>query len=149
MRWLFAIALLVGCANQEVKGSLSQVYPLGFDDVRIRLYSSSLSIEYVKNDGSVPIRVSVDRSALDSGGRIDLLENGDITGRTSEDREIPRFSEGDIRVRGFRPEDGVSVEGSWDAEFPVNDTDTLGLSGKFSGSIEVVSDPGPPPPGRE
>lgn len=141
-----ALGGLVGCSEQQLTGSLGTVYPLRFESLRARLYPTSLSIEFVQLDGAVPVRVTVDRSATAAPGAIDLLASGDVTGRTSEGREIPRFSEGDIR---FDPLDfmaGQTVSGDFRATFIVTETDTLALAGRFSAPLEVVVEPGPPPP---
>lgn len=147
--WAFAALALSSCSDVQVGGSLGEVYPLGFDSVRIRLYSSSLSVEYVRTDGAVPIRVTADRAAIEAGGTIDLFAAGDVTGRTASGREIPRFNEGELKLDSFRVEDGARVEGSWSASFPVGDTDTLGADGRFSARLDIIEDPGPTPPGRE
>jgi hypothetical protein len=50
-----AFAVLASCDDEKANfldGSLTESYDLGFDNVRIRLYPSELSIEYVSNGGS-------------------------------------------------------------------------------------------------
>ena len=114
--------------------------------MRARLYATSLSIEYVQRDGAVPVRVTIDRAVVAAGGGIDLFESGDITGRASEGREIPRFNEGDIRFDDFELVAGATASGDFRATFEVTETDTLALAGRFSAPLETVDDPGPPPP---
>lgn len=140
---------LFGCSEQQLTGSLATVYPLEFELLRARLYSSTLSLEYVQVDGAVPIRVSINRAAITPGGTVDLLEDGDLTGRTSEGRDIPRFDGGDVRFDVFDVVPGAVASGDFRATFVVTETDTLALRGQFSAEIEGVADPGPPPPTPE
>ena len=149
---LIALAASTGCADAALEGSLGTIYPIEFDSLRLRLYSSSVSVEYVKIDGSVPIRVTTDReTAMNAspGMAVDLLQHGDVTGRTSDDREIPRFSEGSIVFEELSDEMGGLVRGSFTAKFPAGETDVLGLKGLFDGALELVTDPGPPPPATD
>ncbi|MEM1414335.1 MAG: hypothetical protein AAGH15_05525 [Myxococcota bacterium] len=157
-RRLALLALLAaagGCADDTLDGSLGAVYPLGFSDVRARLYSSSLSIEYVRGDGSVPVRLTLDREfALANPRDIDLRMHGDLTGRLANDQEIPRFTEGEATISPIEldPVTGElltpRVTGSFGARFQVNPDEVLALDGSFDAAIELVDDPGPPPPGR-
>ncbi|MEO0321601.1 MAG: hypothetical protein AAF447_01455 [Myxococcota bacterium] len=151
---LALLSALPGCASDELDGSLGSVYPLGFRSVRARLYSSSLSIEYVRGDGSVPVRVTMDRAAvLATPEAIDLRESGDITGRLATDQEIPRFTTGDaavtpLEVNGAGEVTSARVRGSFGATFEVGPEEVLALDGSFDAPLEIVPDPGPAPPGR-
>ncbi|MEM6961971.1 MAG: hypothetical protein AAF355_05310 [Myxococcota bacterium] len=152
MHWKRAILsigtfLLLGCDDERLSGSLDTVYPLEYESLRARLYSSSLSLEYVRSDGSVPIRVTANRALLEAGAQeIDLVAEGDLTGRTSDEREIPRLSEGRLTMRSFGIEEDANIKASWSAQFQVSETDRLAVQGSFSAPLEVVPDPGPPPP---
>ena len=60
---IFANGLLGACGSEnDLSGSLEQVYRLQFDQVRARLYSSEFAVEYVvSKSGAVPVRVTLDR----------------------------------------------------------------------------------------
>ena len=48
-------SLLLACDDEgALGGSIGDVYRLGHDGVRARLYDSELSIEYTRDNGSVP-----------------------------------------------------------------------------------------------
>ena len=151
---LALLSALPGCATAELDGSVGSVYPLGFRSVRARLYNSSLSIEYVRSDGSVPVRVTMDRDAvLATPDAIDLRASGDITGRLPNDQEIPRFTTGEasvtpLEIAGDGTVTTARVRGSCGATFEVGPEEVLALEGSFDAPLEVVLDPGPPPPGR-
>lgn len=141
-RWILALALAscLGCAEdgESLQGSVSAYYPLGFLDVRARLYGSELAIEYVQADGEAVVRLTVRRAEHDPAGpgRIDLAAVGDITG-SADGAELPAFGGGDLVLSDYRPRDGALVSGRFDAVM-VAGAVTLTLSGTFEARLDVV-----------
>lgn len=146
---LLLLLTATACASEgELEGSLSDAYRLGHDDVRARLYASELAIEYARDDGSVPVRVTLKvRDMPPAGGeRYDLGDHGAVTGQLSDGTEIPAFIDGSLKLDEFKPEDGARVRGSFDATFD-GVRDTLGLRGDFDTRLEVVDWPRQPDAG--
>lgn len=147
-----AFVLLGSCAeDNELSGSLEEVYPLQYDVVRARLYSSEFAVEYLSsNSGVVPVRLTLDRKSLrkadkelESGQSYDLKRYGDITGRQSDGTDLFRFSSGTLNLDAFEPEQDAEVEGSFDAKFRVGD-DSFTLTGDFLTELELVAEPNMP-----
>ncbi len=129
-----------GCADEPflLEGSLSELYPLRAQDVRARLYPSELSIEFTRDDGQVPVRVTVRRAERDPSGAgdIDLGAFGDVTGST-DGVELPPFVSGTLTLDRYRPRDGAAVEGAFDARFRAGDT-LVDLHGEFVTTLTVA-----------
>lgn len=136
---LFLLACVAAsCARDEASltGSLGDFYDLRHDAVRARLYPSELAIEYVRGNNEVPVRVTVMVGSELEPGTFDLLEEGNITGR-SNDVDIPRYRGGELRLQDFEPADEARVRGEFEATFDTG-KDVAGLSGKFDTALEVV-----------
>ncbi|MDX9720753.1 MAG: hypothetical protein RBU37_08390 [Myxococcota bacterium] len=138
---LVAFALLSGlagaCEDSSLSGSLTDYYNTDFDRVRARLYSSELTIEYVRETGEVPVRVSLRRGDAGIGtGSHDLTTRGGVTGR-SGDMDIPPFISGQLQLDDFSAKPGAAVKGEFTAKFQTG-KDELSLSGSFSTKLEVV-----------
>jgi hypothetical protein len=143
-------ALGGGCAPEGcvLEGSLGEFYNLGCDFQRIRLYDSELSIEFVRDDGEVPVRVTVRRVHGDPpapGGfnlkgpaDIDLAKHGDVTG-SHQGNPIPQFLSGTLELSEFALRDGAPVSGSFDVKFQSGQTE-VSLSGSFDVPLVVVID---------
>lgn len=141
-----ALALLVGCGGEgELEGSISDVYRLGHDDVRARLYESALSIEYTRDNGSVPVRVSLrlDDVSPSGGDTYDLGEHGSITGQLADGTSIPPFIDGKLTLDSYKARDGAEVAGSFTGTFD-GVRDTLNLRGDFDTTLELVDWPKAP-----
>ena len=125
--------------STTLSGSLSQVYNIHFESVRARLYASELSIEYVDRYSAVPVRLTLRLADVQptADHDYDLFQVGDITGRTPDDAEIPRFTTGKLSLGAYSPEPGAEVAGSFDAKFETG-RDALTLSGEFKTELEVV-----------
>lgn len=128
--------------NAELSGSLSDVYRLDHEHVRARLYESELSIEYVRNDGSVPVRVTCGRRVGKPLGKgdFDIGSRGAVTGQLSDGTTIPKFLDGNLKLDEFQARDGAPISGSFDARFD-GGRDTLSLSGSFDTELEVIDWP--------
>ena len=135
-----SMCLVTSCGQDkqgELSGSLQQFYDTSFERTRARLYSSELAIEYVREDGEVPVRISVRRGPhLKTDTSIDLIEFGSLTGR-SRDTDMPLLSSGKVTFERLDFEDGEMVVGEFDASFSVG-RDTASLSGSFETSLEDV-----------
>jgi hypothetical protein len=147
-----AFALLWSCTeDNDLSGSLEEVYQLQFDLVRARLYSSEFAVEYLLTKGGVvPVRLTLDRKSLrkadkklESGESYDLERYGDITGRQVDGTELFRFSSGTLHLDAFEPEQDAEVQGSFDAKFRVGD-DSFTLTGSFLTELELVPEPNLP-----
>lgn len=132
--------LFVSCGAQrggKLQGSLLDFYDVEYSTVRARLYSSELAIEYVREDGEVPVRVTVLRDVdLVAGESFDLPERGHITGRVG-DTDIPEIANGSVLLEEFEIVDGSQVVGNFSASFSLG-TDTASLSGDFDVPLEIV-----------
>lgn len=136
------VALACGCsdAGGSLSGSLGDSYDLGFDHTRARLYSSEFAVEYVADDGQVPVRVSVVRDDTPlKPGTYDLKARGDITGQRGDNR-IPRFISGTIEFDQISETDGAAVVGNFEAKFETG-RDESTLSGDFDTTLEVIDGP--------
>ncbi len=151
MRWglvlLMTTLFFSACSDGEgsLEGSLGSVYRLEFDAVRVRLYSSELAIEYARNDGAVPLRVTLQASALpeSGGGEWELGDLGDVTGQLRDGTYVPRFSSGVLNLENFTPREGASIQGDFDAAFSPG-RDRLGVHGTFSTRLVLVTAPATP-----
>jgi hypothetical protein len=130
---------MAGCQNDATRlsGSIGKVYDLSYETVRVRLYESELAVEYVREDGQIPVKVIVEREGEPLEARVyQLSERGDLLGRV-DDRRLPPLEGGTIRLRNFGTEAGAVVEGRFDARLVSGET-TFTLQGRFDGSLEVV-----------
>ena len=131
----------LGCADtpNSLNGSLSEVYDIHFEHVRARIYTSELAIEYVDVNGAVPVRVTLRLAdtTIVPGTTYDLAQVGDITGRSDNDIEIPRFSEGKVTLDEYTRESGALVVGDFKSKYATS-RDSLTLSGDFETELEIV-----------
>lgn len=146
------LGILTACAaDNELSGSLDQVYRLQFDQVRARMYSSEFSVEYlVSKSGVVPIRLTLhikslreDNKKLKSGETYDLDKYGDITGRQADGTELFRFSSGKLTLDEYKREQDAEIRGNFDSKFRAGD-DTFTLTGDFLTELELVPEPNIP-----
>ena len=146
MRALWVTCLLVSstaCGGEgDLSGSLSDIDRLDHDEVRARLYTSELSIEYAKDDGSVPVRVTLrlDEVDLSADSSYDLIVHGAITGQLRDGTQIPPMVDGTLEIVDFSPNDGSDISGSFDARFD-GVRDVLSLSGDFDTKLSVINWP--------
>ena len=79
-----------GCSDPNtIDGSLTGFYDTSFNDVRARLYPSQLAIEYVRENGEVPVRIVVKFGPEYGDERIrtktyNLKDRGAVTGRSHD-----------------------------------------------------------------
>ena len=140
------LAAAVGCDEQGdnyLDGSLTESYDLGFDSVRIRLYPSELSIEYVANKSQgeqIALRVTLDNNEapLAAGTIYDLTVHGTITQGDGLGSPLPDLESGDLTLSKYAGTDGSKVKGKFDANFKTDNGTILTLRGGFSGKLEVV-----------
>lgn len=132
--------LFISCGAQRggnLQGSLLDFYDVEYSMVRARLYSSELAIEYVREDGEVPVRVTVLRDVdLVAGESFSLPARGNITGR-SGDTDIPELADGSVLLEEFEIVEGSQVVGNFSASFSLG-MDTASLSGEFDVPLEIV-----------
>ncbi len=138
---LILLALsLVGCSEDEgaLRGSLGDFYDFTHSSVRARLYNSELSIEYVRENGQVPVRISLERIEGDpiTTGEYNLGDRGIVTGR-SGNNDIPQFLRGTLTLDAFSPSNGSQIQGDFSARFATGN-DEASLTGDFDTTLEVV-----------
>lgn len=140
------LVALGGCeaeGDNYLDGSLTDRYDLDFDSVRIRLYPSELSIEYVA-DGSqgeqVALRVTLDagEGQLASGTVYDLQTQGAITQGEGYGSPLPALESGELTLSAYSGQDGSRTKGKFKARFLTENGTTLTLRGGFSAKLEVV-----------
>ncbi|MBA2665273.1 MAG: hypothetical protein H0U74_23495 [Bradymonadaceae bacterium] len=123
----------------ELSGSVSEFYDISYHHMRARLYSSELAIEYVRESGDVPVRISLRREAFAlAPGTYDLKLNGDISGQ-SRHHELPRLESGRIELKEFRAEVGFIVRGEFSATLRAGDT-KASIRGSFEAPLEIIDD---------
>lgn len=142
MKWMLLISfvILTACSEDEaaLSGSLENFYDISYSTVRARLYDSELSIEYIREDLQVPVRVTLRKlsTGMLGPGAYDLSALGSISGR-SRDNDIPRMISGKIELDTYSPVNGAEIVGSFDAKFATGN-DEATLAGEFSTVLEVV-----------
>ena len=138
---LVLFAAVSGCKDDEdnyIDGSLVKNYNISYDSVRARLYSSSLSVEYMSD--SVPalrITLHADDLILAAGKTYDLLEYGSVT-RFDDLGSLPELQSGELTLTEFSETDGAPVAGNFHAVFVTDNGVTLNLRGAFAVDLEVV-----------
>ena len=112
---LLATLLLSGCGEDEesaLRGSLQSVCDLEHDTIRARLYSSSLTIEYVTGP-TVKIRLTVSTKGepIEGPGTYELGDRGEVSGAC----EAPPLVSGSLTLDEYKPTDGARIKGRWSA----------------------------------
>ncbi len=138
--------LLVGAgcrtAPNFLDGSLVDVYNLQFDETRIRLYDSELSIEYVDNltaTGMVALRLTAQNTPkLKSKERYDLIKTGNIGRGEGYESPFPELDSGHIRLDRFGRKADDKITGNFRAIFITPEDDKLTVSGGFTAELEIV-----------
>lgn len=137
---IFALALSACSADDGgLQGSLQDFYNLSFQSVRARMYPAELSIEYVREGGQVPVRITLrqqDGQPI-KAAKYDLLTLGSITGR-SGDNDIPKMVNGTLTLDEFSPSNGSRIVGNFEAQFATGE-DKASLAGDFDTDLEVVA----------
>ena len=140
-------ALLAGACDgaDEVylRGSLTDLYDVGFDEVRVRRYASEVSVEYVdREDGQerIALRVTVDPGpgGVVAGEAYDLAAAGSVTQGAGYGAAFPDLASGEIVFEDYADEDGARVRGDFDALLEDDGGSQLTLSGGFAAKLEVV-----------
>ncbi|MEM1348917.1 MAG: hypothetical protein AAGI01_10200 [Myxococcota bacterium] len=157
-----AASVLGGCAADpnQLDGSLERFYDLSYATVRARLYSGELSIEFVRETGEVPLRVTMRRdsnlttgvSFVERGGkaRFDAIREDDpsaqlpeyaeqdvlISGR-SGDTDMPDMIRGTVIFSAFDVFEESRIAGEFTASFQVGE-DEASLTGRFDTTLELV-----------
>jgi hypothetical protein len=138
----FALGMLMAvgaCGGSEaLGGSVGEHYDLEFETVRARLYPTELSIEYVRENGEVNVRLTVRVTDVNLSGpaTVDLPTYGDLSG-TSGGYALPAMESGTLVLEAYAPEAGAEVAGRFEAEVQGTRT-TLTLHGRFETTLDVV-----------
>ncbi|MEO1267482.1 MAG: hypothetical protein AAFX99_05245 [Myxococcota bacterium] len=139
---LLSLGSAVACTEgNTLEGSLGNFYDTEYDSVRARLYPTEVTIEYARDNGQVPVRVTLRyQDVPPPTGRYDLLSLGDVTGR-SGDNDMPPLVSGFVEFDSLGTTEGSEVVGSFEATFQTGD-DTSGLRGTFDTTLEVIPEVG-------
>jgi hypothetical protein len=139
------LAAAIACdetGDNYLEGSLTDSYSLGFDSVRIRLYTSELSIEYIADSSQgekVALRITLEGAeSLVAGTQYDLKTQGSITQGEGFGSPLPELQSGDLKFSKYSLEDGSSIKGKFNALFLTDNGQTLTLRGGFADKLEVV-----------
>ncbi|MBI2892007.1 MAG: hypothetical protein HYY06_00535 [Deltaproteobacteria bacterium] len=142
MRALVLAALLWGCDGDSasfIDGSAASSYDMDFDEVRIRLFSTEVAVEYVRKAGSgeeLPLKLTVSfaEDPIAAGQPIDLHPPSGTVNRVPNSPQLPELSdqESTITFETWSTEAGASIEGTFRVDFE-NGT---GLNGAFSADLE-------------
>jgi hypothetical protein len=144
--WLLLCLAPLSCdetGDNYIEGSLAKKLKIDFDDVRVRLYESELSIEYIEKDGDsgekVSLRVTVRVSAaLVEGGSYDLKSSGTVSRGAGYGSSMPELTSGELSLDDFTDEDGSTASGEFKALFTTDDKTQYTLRGGFNAKLEVV-----------
>ncbi len=151
VRWALALGLaglglagLAACdaaaddAANTLAGSVSRVYPLGFEHTRARLGGTELAIQYVAAGGAVPVQVVVRLAdcPVDGPGPVDLTACGAVLGQRGAS-DLPAFRSGALRLSAYAPTPGAPVVGEFDAVVQV-DTRDFAVRGTFDTALEAA-----------
>lgn len=143
------VALLAaGCGDDavnKIEGSLSASYDMDFDDVRIRRFTSEVSIEYVRNPGpgeELPLKLAVSfiENDIQVGTPIDLhAPSGSYRRVTTDNAEFPDLCDqaerpSTLTFSKYSETEGETIKGKWRMCF-VNGLDGVG---EFQGDLEVI-----------
>lgn len=144
----FALFLAAGCgddATNHIDGSLTASYGMDFDEVRIRRFSSEVSIEYVQNPGpgeELPLKLSVSfvENEIHEGTPIDMhAPSGNYDRVTTDNADLPELCDQDDRpstltFSKYAETDGENIVGEWRLCF-ANGLDGVG---GFDADLEVI-----------
>ncbi len=147
LKWILLLIILCGCdetGDNFLDGSLADSYKMDFDSVRVRLYPSELSIEYVQNDKNgekVSLRVTLTRddAEIAAGQTYDLKELGTISRGQGFNSELPELKSGELKLENFASTDGSDVKGTFEAIFLSSEQNEQTLRGGFAATLEVVT----------
>ena len=138
---LTAMGSTASGTQNDISGSLTDFYDVKFDGVRARLYSTALAIEFWRENGEVPVRLTLRIGEQPpKPGDFDLMTLGAITGR-SDDQDIPFTTSATLTLDEFTPRSGTTISGSFDASFRAGG-DKLSLSGTFETTLNVIDSVG-------
>lgn len=139
-----ALGLVGACGPgpSRLDGSLGQVYDIRFDQTRVRLYEGQLSIEYVRRNGAVPVRVGVhlDPESRGRGGVFTIGEDAELSGSQPDGASVPTAQDGEVRLDAFEPRHGARVSGSFRSRIIAGGREYT-LHGDFNAPLDDVSWP--------
>ena len=134
-----------GDPSNEIEGSLTASYDMDFDEVRIRRFSTEISIEYLRNPGpgeEIPMKLSVSfvENDITVGTAYDLHPpSGNAQRITTDNAELPELCPQEERpstleFSDYHETDGETIQGKWRLCF-ANGLDGVG---KFKGDLHVI-----------
>ena len=149
-RTLLFAALLLGTAcggdaANQIEGSLTASYDMDFDEVRIRRFTTEVTVEYVRNPGpgeELPLKLTVSFVVNDvtTGQGYDLHPpSGNADRVTTDNANLPELCPQDERpstltFSEYTETNGETIQGEWRICF-ANGLDGVG---KFKGDLQVI-----------
>ena len=130
--------------DNYLEGSVTDGYNMSFDKVRVRLFPSALSIEYVKNSDAgekLPLKVTINHpeGELMAGHDYDVVTEGSISRGVGYDSSpLPELISGTIHLGSFNSEDGSEVTGDFKAVYRATSGAQINLRGGFNADLERV-----------
>lgn len=152
-RWMYlvVVASVAACGGEDANqlyGSLSEVYELGFDEVKLQQVGDFVVVEYVKKAGKgdqvgkvAKLTVNLKDATVTPGQQIDLLEQVDNGNRGTLTRVQQATTEFPIK-RGFVTFDAkLTADKVVTGKFrtTLSEPDGRTLNGDFSAKLEEVS----------
>jgi len=140
---LLVIGLVWGlwsCGAQETEelalhGSVSRVYPLQYDSIRARLFTSELAIQYVSGREVIISAIArLDERALEGPTTVDLGLHGEVVGNRGG-VILPPFLSGTLQLDAYAPNEGSAVTGYFDAVIEGDDRN-YAVHGDFDVTLE-------------
>ena len=102
-------------AEVALHGSVSRIYPLQYDSVRARLFTSELAIQYVSGREVIISAVArLDDMPVEGPTTIDLGQHGEVVGNRGN-VILPPFLSGTLVLDAYAPREGSAVTGYFDA----------------------------------
>lgn len=141
------VAATAGCdktGDNYLEGSVTDSYNMGFDKVRVRLFPSALSIEYVKNSDNgekLPLKVTINypEGEIAAGRDYNLLTEGSIArGAGYDSSPLPTLESGTVHLDSFSGADGSETTGDFEAVYIATTGAKINLRGGFSADLERV-----------
>ena len=144
-RWGGALALIIAsclwsCTTEETEeaalhGSVSRIYPLQYDTVRARLFTSELAIQYVSGREVIISAVArIDEMPIEGPTTVDLGSYGEVVGNRGH-VILPPFVSGTLHLDAYAPREGAPVTGYFDAVIEGDDRD-YAVHGDFDVLLE-------------
>jgi hypothetical protein len=139
-----------GCGSDpsnEIEGSLTASYDMEFDEVRIRRFTTEVSVEYIANPGPgeeivLKLAVSFVENDIQVDQPIDMhAPSGNYSRTTTDHAQLPDLCEdrpSTLTFSEYSETEGDTIQGEWRLCFASESGAQLDGVGKFKGDLEVI-----------